>query len=62
MMNLFASDVGCCIDALEYYLTDMEEDLISNHGGGDDRQWNKLNEYKRALNNMKFIGAIYGQE
>ena len=60
MMDMFSSDIGRCIRALEYYITDSEVDLLDNHQGGDTRQWNELNEYKDTLNNLKLLKSIYG--
>ena len=59
-MDLIMTDIDRAIDALEYYITDIEVDLLDNHQGGDDRQWNKVNEYKNTLNNLKLIRSIYG--
>ena len=60
MMDLLMTDIERAIEALEYYITDSEVDLLDNHQGGDARQWNKLNEYKATLNNLKLIRSIYG--
>ena len=60
MMDLIMTDIDRAVEALEYYITDSEVDLLDNHQGGDDRQWNKLNEYKATLTNLKLIRSIYG--
>ena len=60
MMDLIMTDIDRAVEALEYYITDSEVDLLDNHAGGDDRQWNKLNEYKATLTNLKLIRSIYG--
>ena len=62
MMDMFSSDIGRCIRALEYYITDWEEDLIKNEHGGTDMDWDKVSQFKQTLNNMRFMGSIYGHE
>ena len=59
MMDMIATDISRAIEALEYFITDSEMDLIDNHQGGDARQWNQLNEYKDTLNNLKLLRSIY---
>ena len=59
-MDMMTTDISRAIEALEYYITDSEIDLLDNHQGGDDRQWNQLNEYKDTLNNLKLLRSIYG--
>ena len=54
------TDISRAIEALEYFITDSEVDLLDNHAGGDTRQWNQLNEYKDTLNNLKLLKSIYG--
>ena len=59
-MDLFMTDVDRCVSVLEQHITSTEQDLIQNHQGGDTRQWTDLNEYKKTLNNLKLLKAIYG--
>ena len=59
-MDMMTADIARAIEALEYYITDSEVDLLDNHAGGDARQWNQLNEYKDTLNNLKLLKSIYG--
>ena len=59
-MDMLTTDISRAIEALEYYITDSEVDLLDNHQGGDDRQWNQLNDYKNTLNNLKLLKSIYG--
>ena len=59
-MDMLTTDITRAIEALEYYITDSEVDLLDNHQGGDDRQWTLLNEYKSTLNNLKLLKSIYG--
>ena len=59
-MDMMTTDISRAIEALEYYITDSEVDLLDNHQGGDERQWNQLNEYKDTLNNLKLLKSIYG--
>ena len=59
-MDMLTTDITRAIEALEYYITDSEIDLLDNHQGGDDRQWTLLNEYKSTLNNLKLLKSIYG--
>ena len=59
-MDMMTTDISRAIEALEYYITDSEIDLLDNLQGGDARQWNQLNEYKDTLNNLKLLRSIYG--
>ena len=59
-MDLLTTDLNNCIDVLEQFITQSEQDLIDNHQGGDTSQWNALSKYKLTLNNLKLIKAIYG--
>ena len=59
-MDMLTTDISRAIEALEYYITDSEVDLLDNHQGGDDRQWNQLNDYKNTLNNLKLLKSING--
>ena len=59
-MDMMTTDISRAIEALEYFITDSEVDLLDNHAGGDTRQWNQLNEYKDTLNNLKLLKSIYG--
>ncbi len=59
-MDMMTTDISRAIEALEYYVTDSEVDLLDNYQGGDARQWNELNEYKDTLNNLKLLKSIYG--
>ena len=60
MMDMIVNDITRAIEALEYYITDSEIDLLDNHQGGDDRQWQLLEQYKSTLNNLKLLRSIYG--
>ena len=59
-MDMMTTDISRAIEALEYFITDSEVDLLDNHAGGDTRQWNQRNEYKDTLNNLKLLKSIYG--
>lgn len=58
-MDLLKADLKNCITALECHIIDREEDLIHRNAG--DEEWNKLNDYRSTLNNIKLLQAIYGQ-
>ncbi len=58
MNQLFETDIHNCIDALEDYLITWEDQLIEQNAGDDE--WNKLEPYKRTLNNLKYLLSIYG--
>ena len=58
MNELFVSDINNCIDALEDYIIRWEDDLITHNAG--DEEWNKLEPYKKTLNNLKYLLSIYG--
>ena len=56
--ELFIRDLHNSVDAIEFYITTIEEDLIRRNAG--DTEWNQLTPYKDTLNNLKFMLSIYG--
>ena len=56
--ELILKDIHNSVDAIEYYITTIEEELIDRQAG--DEEWVKLTPYKATLNNLKLLIAIYG--
>ena len=56
--ELILKDIHNSIDAIEYYITSIEEELIARQAR--DEEWVKLTPYKATLNNLKLLIAIYG--
>ena len=56
--ELFIRDLHNSVDAIEFYITTIEEDLIRRNAG--DAEWNRLMPYKDTLKNLQFMISIYG--
>ena len=56
--NRAGKDLCNILDALEYFITDKENDLLDRNAG--DREWQELEDYKSTLTVMQFIESIYG--
>ena len=58
MNQLFSDDLSNAIHALETYII-FEEDHLSRINAGDT-EWEKLEPYKKTLNNFLYLERIYG--
>ena len=59
MMDMFKGDLDNAIEALQYYLTDFEMELLDNNQGGREEDWSQLSKYRVTLSNLKLMRAIY---
>ena len=58
-MNSYGNDIALAIYAIEDYLIQTESALIERNAGDDD--WDTLLPMRRALENFKLLGSIYGK-